>query len=161
MQIASRQRVGLGFYRKVAPDEPEILDPLLILFLRQLHIFFILIFVSSFYHLQYCIMSLLISTFIEAPNIRFLSQTQLPFNIFCLNFSWHIHTVGFGRWHHWPGELHIILWELAALSKYVEDSGIGQAWVEAELYSPTTVTQCKNMYRALKAPTVTFIALYS
>ena len=35
-----------------------------------------------------------------------------------------------------PGELHIIFWALAALSKYVEGGGIGQAWVEAGLYSP-------------------------
>ena len=63
-----------------------------------------------------------------------------------------------------PGELHIVFWALAALGKYVEGSGIDQAWVEAGQYSPTTVTQIlngKHMYRALEAHTVTLLALYS
>ena len=63
-----------------------------------------------------------------------------------------------------PGELHIVFLALAALGKYVEGSGIDQAWVEAGLYSPTTVTQIlsgKHMYRALEAHTVTLLALYS
>ena len=63
-----------------------------------------------------------------------------------------------------PGELHIVFWALAALGKYVEGSGIDQAWVEAGLYSPTTVTQIlngKHMYRALEAHTVTLLSLYS
>ena len=53
---------------------------------------------------------------------------------------------------------------MAALGKYVEGSGFDQAWVEAGLYSPTTVTQILNgehMYRALEAHTVTLLALYS
>ena len=63
-----------------------------------------------------------------------------------------------------PGELHIVFWALAALGKYVEGSGIDQAWVEAGLYSPATVSQIlngKHMYRALEAHTVTLVALYS
>ena len=63
-----------------------------------------------------------------------------------------------------PGELHIVFWSLAALGKYVEGSGIDQAWVEAGLYSPTTVTQIlngKHVYRAIEAHTVTLLALYS
>ena len=63
-----------------------------------------------------------------------------------------------------PGELHIVFWAMAALGKYVEGSGIDQAWVEAGLYSPTTVKQIlngKHMYRALEAHTVTLLALYS
>ena len=46
----------------------------------------------------------------------------------------------------------------------MEGSGIDQAWVEAGLYSPTTVTQIlngKHLYRALEAHTVTLLALYS
>ena len=57
---------------------------------------------------------------------------------------------------------------LAALGKYIEGggegSGIDQAWVEAGLYSPTTVNQIlngKHMYRSLEAHMVTFIALYN
>jgi len=63
-----------------------------------------------------------------------------------------------------PGELYIVFWALAALGKYVEGSGIDQAWVEAGLYSPATVSQIlngKHMYRALEAHTVTLVALYS
>ena len=63
-----------------------------------------------------------------------------------------------------PGELHIIFWALTTLGKYVEGSGIDQAWVEAGLYSPTTVTQIlngKHMYQAMGADTVTLLALYS
>ena len=44
-----------------------------------------------------------------------------------------------------PGELHIIFWSLAALGKYVEGIGIDQAWAEAGLSSPTTVTQILNV----------------
>ena len=33
-----------------------------------------------------------------------------------------------------PGELHVVFWALAALGKYIEGSGIDQAWVEAGLY---------------------------
>ena len=51
-----------------------------------------------------------------------------------------------------PGELHVALWDLTTLGKYVKGSGIDQAWIEAGLYSPTTVTQIlngKNLYRSL------------
>ena len=62
-----------------------------------------------------------------------------------------------------PGELHVVFWALAALGKYIEGSGIDQAWIEAGIYSPTTVSQIlngKHMYRALEAHTVTLLALY-
>ena len=38
-----------------------------------------------------------------------------------------------------PDKLHIDLWALTALGKYVEGSDIDQAWVKAGLYSPTAV----------------------
>jgi hypothetical protein len=63
-----------------------------------------------------------------------------------------------------PGELHVLFWALAALGKYIKGSGIDQAWVEAGLYSPTTVTQIlngKHMYRALEAHMVTLLALFN
>ena len=63
-----------------------------------------------------------------------------------------------------PGELHIVFWALSALGKYIEGSGIDQAWVEAGIYSPTTVTKIlngKQMYRAIEAHTVTLIAMYN
>ena len=61
------------------------------------------------------------------------------------------------------GELHVALWALTALGKYVEGSGIDQAWIEEGLYSPTTVIQIlngKNLYRSLEAHIVTLLALY-
>ena len=46
----------------------------------------------------------------------------------------------------------------------MEGSGIDQAWVEAGLYSPTTVTHIlsgKHMYRALETHTVSLLTLFS
>lgn len=63
-----------------------------------------------------------------------------------------------------PGELHVVFWALTALGKYIEGSGIDQAWVEAGLYSPTTLIQIlngKHMYRSLEAHMVTLLALYN
>ena len=62
-----------------------------------------------------------------------------------------------------PRELHIVFWALAALGKYIEGNGNDQAWIEAGIYSPTTVSQIlngKHMYRALEAHTVSLLALY-
>lgn len=62
-----------------------------------------------------------------------------------------------------PGELHVVMWALAALGKYVEGSGIDQAWVEAGLYSPSTVSQIlngKHIYRGLEAHTITLLSIY-
>ena len=62
-----------------------------------------------------------------------------------------------------PSELHVALWALTALGKYVEGSGIDQVWIEAGLYSPKTVTQIlngKNLYRSLEAHIVTLLFLY-
>ena len=59
-----------------------------------------------------------------------------------------------------PGELHVALWASTALGKYLE--GIDQAWIEAGLYSPTTVTQIlngKNLCRSLEAHIVTLLAI--
>lgn len=63
-----------------------------------------------------------------------------------------------------PDELHIVFQVLSALGKYIEGSGIDQAWVEAGLYSPTTVTNIlngKQIYRSLGAYKVTLITLYN
>ena len=62
-----------------------------------------------------------------------------------------------------PGELHVVFWALASLGDYIEGSGIDQAWVEAGLYSPTTVNKIlngKQLYRSLEAYTITLIVLY-
>ena len=62
-----------------------------------------------------------------------------------------------------PGELHVVFWALAALGKYIEASGIDQAWVERGLYATCTVSkilQGKQLYRALEAHMVTLLTFY-
>ena len=62
------------------------------------------------------------------------------------------------------GELHTVFAALHALGKYVEASGIDQAWVESGMYSPTTVRQIldgKHIYRAMEAHMVTTLTLYN
>ena len=62
------------------------------------------------------------------------------------------------------GELHTIFSALKAIGRYIECSGIDQLWVEAGMYSPTTVRQIiegKHLYRAMEAHMVTLITLYS
>ena len=53
-----------------------------------------------------------------------------------------------------PGELHVAFWALTALGKYIEASGIDQAWTEGGLYKSCTVPKIlngKQYYRALEA----------
>ncbi len=61
------------------------------------------------------------------------------------------------------GELHTIFSSLKALGRYIEASGIDQVWVEAGMYSPTTVRQIlegKHLYRAMEAHTITLVVMY-
>lgn len=61
------------------------------------------------------------------------------------------------------GELHTVFFVLKALGHHIEGSGIGQAWTEAGMYSPTTVRQVmegKHLHRAIEARTVTLVTLY-
>ncbi|CAG9761624.1 unnamed protein product [Ceutorhynchus assimilis] len=61
-----------------------------------------------------------------------------------------------------PGELHVTFWALAALGKYIEGSGIDQAWIEAGMYSASTVSRIlegKQYYRSLEAHMTTVLAL--
>ena len=64
-----------------------------------------------------------------------------------------------------PGELHIIFWALASVGDYIEGSGIDQAWIEAGMYSATTVSnqilKGKHVYRALECHFVTMISIYT
>ena len=39
-----------------------------------------------------------------------------------------------------PGELHIIMAQLKTIGAYIENSGIDMAWIEADLYGPSTVS---------------------
>ena len=62
------------------------------------------------------------------------------------------------------GELHTVFSALKAIGRYIKCSGIDQLWVEAGVYSPTTVRQIiegKHLYRAMEAHMVTLITLYS
>ena len=64
-----------------------------------------------------------------------------------------------------PGELHVIMWALATIGNYIEGSGIDQAWVEAGMYSATTVNnqilKCKHLYRSLECHFTTMISTYT
>ena len=41
-----------------------------------------------------------------------------------------------------PGELHIVMAQLKTIGAYIENSGIDMAWVESDIYGPTTVRLC-------------------
>lgn len=61
------------------------------------------------------------------------------------------------------GELHIVMNSLRALGKSIQESGLEDTWIEADLFSSTTVDQiiqCKNLKRTLNAHLVTLSALY-
>jgi hypothetical protein len=62
-----------------------------------------------------------------------------------------------------PGELHTVFASLSALGKYIEGSGLDQAWTEAGMYGPATVNRVldgKTYYLAIEAHTITVMALY-
>ena len=40
-----------------------------------------------------------------------------------------------------PGELHIVMAQLKTIAAYIENSGIDMAWIEVDLYGPSTVSQ--------------------
>ena len=63
-----------------------------------------------------------------------------------------------------PGELHIQMAHLKTFGSYKEGSGIDQAWIEADLYSPTTVKQIiegNHVKRAETAHIITLQALFT
>ena len=62
------------------------------------------------------------------------------------------------------GELHVVINALRALGTSIENSGLEDTWVEADLFSSTTVSQilqCKNLKRCLNAHLTCQAALYS
>lgn len=62
-----------------------------------------------------------------------------------------------------PGELHIMFWALAALGKYIEGSGLDQAWIECGMYNASTVSKIlsgRQYYRALEAHLTTILAIF-
>ena len=61
------------------------------------------------------------------------------------------------------GELHAVMAALRALGTSIENSGIDDAWIEADVYGPATTRQilkCSHYKRALRAHTHTYMALY-
>ena len=60
------------------------------------------------------------------------------------------------------GELHTVMTALRALGNAIEGSGIDDAWIEADIYGPSTVRQilvCHHMKRALNAHLITLQSL--
>ena len=61
------------------------------------------------------------------------------------------------------GELHVVMAALRALGSSIENSGIDEAWIEADVYGPTTTRQilkCTHYKRSLCAHIYTYTALY-
>ncbi len=61
------------------------------------------------------------------------------------------------------GELHVVMASLRALGTSIENSGIDDAWIEADVYGSATtrqILQCKHYKRSLRAHIYTYVALY-
>ena len=61
------------------------------------------------------------------------------------------------------GELHAVMAALRALGASIENSGIDDAWIEADVYGPATTRQilkCTHYKRSLHAHIYTYMALY-
>jgi hypothetical protein len=61
------------------------------------------------------------------------------------------------------GELHVVMAALRALGTSMENSGIDDAWIEADVYGSATTRQilkCTHYKRALRAHTYSYVALY-
>ena len=58
-----------------------------------------------------------------------------------------------GKWVLRLGEMHTVMTALRAAGNTIEDSGLDDAWMEADIYGPTTTRQileAKHMKRALE-----------
>lgn len=61
------------------------------------------------------------------------------------------------------GELHVVMASLRALGASMENSGIDDAWIEADVYGSSTTRQilkCTHYKRALRAHTYSYVALH-
>ena len=61
------------------------------------------------------------------------------------------------------GELHTVMASLRALGTSIENSGIDDAWIEADVYGPSTtrrILKCSHYKRTLRAHIHTYMALY-
>ena len=62
------------------------------------------------------------------------------------------------------GEFHTMLCALRALGSMIENSGIDDAWIQSDLYGPTTARQIlegKHMKRAIDAHMITLQVLFN
>ena len=57
------------------------------------------------------------------------------------------------------GELHTVMAALRALGTLIENSGIDDTWIEADVYGPST-SKCSHYKRALRAHIHMYMALY-
>lgn len=60
------------------------------------------------------------------------------------------------------GELHVVMAALRALGASMENSGIDDAWIEADVYGSATTRQilkCTHYKRAVRAHTYSYVAL--
>lgn len=60
-----------------------------------------------------------------------------------------------------PGELHIIMAQLKTIGAYIENSGIDMAWIEADLYGPSTVSHILEGNHIKRSETAHLITLQS
>lgn len=63
-----------------------------------------------------------------------------------------------------PGELHIVMAQLKTIGAFIENSGIDMAWVESDIYGPSTVKQIlegNHVKRAEAAHLVTLQSLFN
>ncbi len=68
-----------------------------------------------------------------------------------------------GKWVLRLGEMHTVMAALRAAGNAIEDSGLEEAWSEADIYGPTTTRQileARHMKRALEAHMTTVQVLY-
>ena len=60
-----------------------------------------------------------------------------------------------------PGELHIVMAQLKTIGAYIENSGIDMAWIEADLYGPSTVSQILEGNHVKRSEAAHFVTLQS
>ena len=59
-----------------------------------------------------------------------------------------------------PGKLQIVMAQLRKIGAFMENSGLGQCWIESELYGPATVKQIINGEHVKRGETAYIQALF-
>jgi hypothetical protein len=68
-----------------------------------------------------------------------------------------------GKWILRIGEMHTVMTAVRTIGTFVEDSGIEDVWIEADICGPVTMKQvldCKHMKRVLRIHSMTFQSLF-